>query len=104
MYVGSLTDVYEDGLTCIWQGQSHVLNLAEFSPIVLSGHIRNAVEVGQLAVVEREIPLCPLFAPVLDHERECRAVLESPVGIGLTLIPDHPCDAIRNEGVHHAVV
>jgi hypothetical protein len=71
------------------------LCLAQFRPTA-RGRLRGSLAViGELHDEEREIAFIPAVPPILDQRRQQPAVLVSPVGVGLALIPNHATHGVR---------
>ena len=104
MNVDRIADIDGGRHPCLGKGQCHGLGFAQFGPGTFRRQAIGFHEIGKLYEKKRKIALIPLFSPVLDHVGEDAAVLESPSGIALSLVPDCTLDPVRNQRTDHSIV
>ena len=100
MDVADVTDINDDRLTGVGQGEGLGLGFAEEGPAGIGG----VLVVGQLHPIEGEVALAELSAPAGDHRGEERVVLVGFAGVAFTLIPDGAAQGVGDERGDHAVV
>jgi len=101
MESGPVADIDSHGLLGVRHGESHELRFPHLGPVALRGHRVPSKVRRELDIQEREVPLPPPAAPVVDQDRKQPPVLEGPPYVGLPLVPDDPADAIGSERPHH---